>query len=822
MSGDNFIMNKSMNSTSEVIFTSKSNVLKFLRDKIKKSKIEQMYDFTVSEWKDDKEIILKNVKNLFQTHKIVIRSSAAGEDSLEKSDAGAYTSILNVNANNKKNTENSIKKVIRSYDKKAGGNKQNQILIQKQTLDSKTSGIVFTKTPSNGSPYYVINYEDGKSTNSVTKGIIGNTIKIFNKINKNKIPIKWKKLIVAIQEIEKITNNDALDIEFAITNNGIKIFQVRPLTTMQKSRILDTGSIIETEIKNNQKKFLESKLQKDLIGNKIIFSNMTDWNPAEIIGDSPNKLDYSLYDYLIMKNSWSIGRAILGYRKIKNISLMKEFSGKPYVDVKASFNSLLPSEINEQTRKKLINFFLKKLEDNPHLHDKAEFEILFTCYDFSINKKLKELIKNGFTSRELLIFKKKLLEFTNELIHKSPRLLEHTDHLLSKLEKKRKSIKNRKVRTNKYLNELYDAESLLTDCKKYGTIPFVTIARLAFIGNILLKELTVNSYIKDHEIKKFMNSISTPVTEFQEDLFYLKTKKISKNEFLEKYGHLRPGTYDITVHRYDKMEEFLENLKILKTVKPAKKEHYQRNIEHILKRYGLRFDSMDFFEFVRETTTLREKSKFEFTKNLSYSIELIAKAGESLGFTREELSNLELKDIMKFKTLKKNELIDFWHKKIVQNKKKKLISNHTQLPPIIFSKNDFQVIHHYIAKPNYITKKETTAEKLILTNMKNLSNVESKIVMIENADPGFDWIFSKRPKGLITKYGGVASHMAIRCAELGLPAAIGCGEVLFEKLKLSTKIRLDCKNEDILILEYKQKDDFSEEKKLLKSLGYIR
>ena len=69
--------------------------------------------------------------------------------------------------------------------------------------------------------------------------------------------------------------------------------------------------------------------------------------------------------------------------------------------------------------------------------------------------------------------------------------------------------------------------------------------------------------------------------------------------------------------------------------------------------------------------------------------------------------------------------------------------------------------------------------------------------MIENADPGFDWIFTKNPAGLITKYGGMASHMAIRCAELNLPAAIGCGDILFENLKSSSKISLDCKNKDI-------------------------
>jgi len=68
--------------------------------------------------------------------------------------------------------------------------------------------------------------------------------------------------------------------------------------------------------------------------------------------------------------------------------------------------------------------------------------------------------------------------------------------------------------------------------------------------------------------------------------------------------------------------------------------------------------------------------------------------------------------------------------------------------------------------------------------------------LLENGDPGYDWIFTKNIAGLITKYGGVASHMSIRCAEFGLPAAIGCGS-LFDKLKNSSSILLDCEGNKI-------------------------
>ena len=64
--------------------------------------------------------------------------------------------------------------------------------------------------------------------------------------------------------------------------------------------------------------------------------------------------------------------------------------------------------------------------------------------------------------------------------------------------------------------------------------------------------------------------------------------------------------------------------------------------------------------------------------------------------------------------------------------------------------------------------------------------------------------------------------MSIRCAEIGLPAAIGCGEILYEQLMNSSKVLLDAKNNQIIIQEQKQHDEYVEERKVLKSLGYIK
>ena len=72
------------------------------------------------------------------------------------------------------------------------------------------------------------------------------------------------------------------------------------------------------------------------------------------------------------------------------------------------------------------------------------------------------------------------------------------------------------------------------------------------------------------------------------------------------------------------------------------------------------------------------------------------------------------------------------------------------------------------------------------------ANINNKIVCIKNADPGYDFIFTKKINGLITEFGGPNSHMSIRCNELQVPAAIGVGGHIYEKISKSNFIELDC------------------------------
>ena len=805
------------------LFKTKADTLKQLTELVKQSKIEKIYAFTVEEWQRSRISILKHISSNFNK-KIIVRSSAVGEDSTISSKAGSYESILNVNTSSKKEITNAINSVISSYEIKNNNNNDNQILIQNQTLNVVISGVIFTRTPDVGSPYFVINFEEGNLTTGVTKGSINNTVKIFRKINPKLISTKWACLIISVKEIEKIVNSDKLDIEFGITkNNQVVLFQVRPLTSIkEKSKNIPDHDISKIVLKS-KKHFKKLNNFHHVLGNKTVFSDMADWNPAEIIGNNPNLLDYSLYDFLIMKNSWSVGRSALGYQNVEPYRLMRKFGSKPYVDTRGSFNSLIPHNINQRIKKKLVNFYLKKLINNPHLHDKVEFEILFTCYDFTLPDRLNELKKHGFSKFEITQIKKELLKLTIEIIEKFPKISSNCLSLTNKMSDNRKKIKSNLKHSITAKNLVVSVEQLLNDCKKFGTIPFSTMARTAFIGSIMLKSLQKQGYLENSFVENFMNSISSPLSEIQDDMNAVINKKLTKKQFLKKYGHLRPGTYDITASRYDVQKKFFDNVKFLKIDKKNIRNIKTDNLDEIFLEHNLKSNTLNFLNFVEESLVKREQLKFEFTKNLSYALELIAEIGTKLGFSRKEMACLDIKTILKLKNHSFSQIRDVWTRKINQEKIKKTFNDYVVLPSLIFSENDFEIVQYNIAEPNYITNKKLTSEIIHLKYFDEIiTDLNNKIILIENADPGYDWIFTKNPSALITKYGGVASHMSIRCAEMGLPAAVGCGEILFEKLKSAHKILLDCKNKEILILEYTKYDNEVEARKILKSLGYIK
>ena len=82
-------------------FSSKADTLEFFYKRIKKSKIEKLISVSVKEWSKNENAILNKVKHNF-SGKIVVRSSARGEDSIDTSQAGKFQTIFNIKSTKKK------------------------------------------------------------------------------------------------------------------------------------------------------------------------------------------------------------------------------------------------------------------------------------------------------------------------------------------------------------------------------------------------------------------------------------------------------------------------------------------------------------------------------------------------------------------------------------------------------------------------------------------------------------------------------------------------------------------------------------------------
>ena len=85
--------------------------------------------------------------------------------------------------------------------------------------------------------------------------------------------------------------------------------------------------------------------------------------------------------------------------------------------LRVSFNSFIPKSLDKKIAEKLVNFYLDVLTQKPHLHDKIEFDIAYTCYTFDLPDRIRKLEKNGFSANEIYKIKKSLRDLTNRIIN---------------------------------------------------------------------------------------------------------------------------------------------------------------------------------------------------------------------------------------------------------------------------------------------------------------------------------------------------------------------------------------------------------------------
>ena len=204
-------------------FGSKAETLGNLSAVLSESVIPNFAHFNLTEWKSSKELILENINKMVKKGRnVIVRSSSLQEDGeLLRKLANSY--LFLISPLEKGSLSNAIDQVFNSYCENDNlANEKNQVLVQEMVTNVSMSGVVFTHVLSTGAPYYVINYDDETgSTDSITSGVgySNRTIYILRKYWKEINSQRFYSLLKAINEIEKITGTECLDIEFAINKD---------------------------------------------------------------------------------------------------------------------------------------------------------------------------------------------------------------------------------------------------------------------------------------------------------------------------------------------------------------------------------------------------------------------------------------------------------------------------------------------------------------------------------------------------------------------------------------------------------------------------
>jgi len=768
----------------------KGETLQRVADRLSAAKVLPQVRTTVAAWQADPDCFIEKIRRRgWLQRPLIVRSSAIGEDREGQSLAGHFRSVGGVLGQAK--LRDAVASVIASFGQ---GTPEDQVFVQPELTEVTLSGVAFSRDPNTGGPYYVINYDDTtSSTSSVTSGQ-SNQVKTFYAVKHQpgRASPRMTRVVALLDELERLLGTDAIDVEFAFdSDDAMYLLQVRPLHLAHATAAdpeLHGGAIRDVFAKVEQ----GNQEHPYLFGSRTVYGVMPDWNPAEIIGIRPRPLALSLYKELVTDNVWAYQRNSYGYKNLRSFPLLVSFHGLPYIDVRVSFNSFIPADVEPELANRLANYYIDRLVESPAYHDKVEFEIVYSCYTLDLPERLKKLHGYDFSESDVQFLAESLRCLTNRIIHNEDGLWRRDIARIETLESNYRAINTSNLDT---FSKIY---WLIEDCKRYGTLPFAGLARAGFIAVQMLRSLVQVEVIDWTEYNRFFGSLHTISSQIGADF-----RGLPREEFLKKYGHLRPGTYDILSDRYDERPDLYfdwdrqpceRNSDCHAGAEFTLSLDQLNRVQRLLREHRLDHDAVSLLNFIKGAIEGREFAKFVFTRSVSEVLSRIKAVAAEHGFSADDASYLDVASILGLyaSSLDPAAVV----KGSVENGRSNYeLTRQLVLPPLITRPQDVLAFEVPPCEPNFITIGKVVSHVTFLDEARE--KLSGGILFIPTADPGYDWIFSHDIGGLVTMYGGTNSHMAIRAAELGIPAVIGVGEQTYHQWAKAEQLDIDCANKRV-------------------------
>ncbi|GAA3085238.1 hypothetical protein GCM10020000_84690 [Streptomyces olivoverticillatus] len=187
--------------------------------------------------------------------------------------------------------------------------------------------------------------------------------------------------------------------------------------------------------------------------------------------------------------------------------------------------------------------------------------------------------------------------------------------------------------------------ALLAACADFGTYPFAALARAAFIATTLLDDLEAEGVFTTEDRARFIAGLGLVTGELHHDFHAL-----APQAFLARYGHLRPGTYDILSPATTKPPPTTTSTSPPAAPHPpaqppAFTPHPPpswRPSKKLVEREGLDWDARQMLDFAAGAIRGREAGKFAFTAHLSAALSGIRTLGERLDVSADDLSHTDV------------------------------------------------------------------------------------------------------------------------------------------------------------------------------------
>ncbi|MFD7666054.1 PEP-utilizing enzyme [Streptomyces sp. NPDC059788] len=781
----------------------KAETLERLAPLVTSARVLPLAYFSLGRWQACRQQLLDGVlAHAWAAGPLIVRSSALSEDTAAGSQAGRFCSLSG--RRGRAELAAAVDEVFASYDTWRPGN---QVLIQPELTHTRLSGVACSCDPSSGAPYTVVNWSEDERTDTVTGGRRSPGLHIsygaaYDSAVQAPCPLVaavWRLLA----QLTELTGEPRLDIEFAQTTTGeLILLQARPVAastgTVPPHAHRATLSAVADRIAQ------AGRAAPRVLGERPVFGVMPDWNPAEMIGLRPRPLALSLYRRLITDSVWARARHRYGYRDLRGVPVLVDFAGLAYIDVRASVTSFIPRDVPTGLAARLADHWLDRLVAAPHLHDKLESRIVLSAHGFRTGERLAELAAAGFDEPERTALAGSLHRLTDELVtgdlweedlallDAPPAALRHAP---------RCADGSRPGCCGPALAARLDL------CAERGTLPFAALARAAFIATELLADLVAENVFTPAEKAAFISGLDLVAGVLQRDF-----RGRDREDFLKKYGHLRPGTYDILSPRYDEAPDRYFDWSRHRhgpTDAPGDGHHPPTgrrhppttadrprfepsaaqlgHIERLIAREGFSFTPDRLLEFIGATVRGREQGKFAFTAQLSDVLTDIRLLGERHGLDAETMSYVPFPAVA---ALSGDPVADRRALTTAADRGRTAyaVSRTIALPPLVTAPSDALGFVVPQAQPNFVTQGRVLAR---VADIDAGDPPEGAIALIAGADPGYDWLFARGIAGLVTAFGGANSHMAIRALELDIPSVIGVGEAQFRQLAQAGALDLD-------------------------------